>query len=66
MDTIVAKGTDYSFNNIKLMKDIHNVPEWDKLVKVILIYPTGYVKEIISSYNTFKIVTEDPKSIIYK
>lgn len=66
MDTIVAKGTDYSFNNIKLMEDIHNVPEWDKLVKVILIYPSGSVKEIISSYNTFKIVTEDPKSIIYK
>jgi hypothetical protein len=66
MDTIVVKGTDYSYNNLKLMEDIHNIPEWDKLVKIVLVYPTGIVKEIVSGYNTFKIVTESDKSIIYK
>lgn len=67
MDTIVVKGSDYSYNDLKLMKDVHNIPEWDKLVKIVLVYPTGIVKEIISGYNTFKIVTEDKDgTIIYK
>lgn len=66
MDTIVVRGSDYSYSNIELMKDVHNVPEWDKLVKIVLIYPTGIVEEIVSSYNTFKIVTDDARSIIYK
>lgn len=66
MDTIVVKGTDYSYNDLKLMEDVHNIPEWDKLVKIVLVYPTGIVKEIISAYNTFKIVTESDESIIYK
>lgn len=67
MDTIVVKGNNYSYNDLKLMEDIHNIPEWDKLVKIVLVYPTGIVKEIVSGYNTFKIVTEDKdETIIYK
>jgi hypothetical protein len=66
METIVVKGTYYSFNDKKLMEDISNIPEWDKLVKIILVEPSGITREIISGYNTFKIVTEGDSSIIYK
>lgn len=67
MDTIVVKGSDYSSNDLKLIKDsVHTVQKWDKLVKIILIYPSGIVKETVSSYNTFNIVTDDDNSIIYK
>lgn len=66
MDTIVVKGSDYSFNQRKLMEDVHNIPEWDKLVKIVLVEPSGITNEIISGYNTFKICTEGDASIIYK
>ena len=67
MNTIVVKGTDYSFNDKKLMEEsVINLSTLDKLVKIVLIEPTGIVKEIVSSYNTFKIVTDDDESIIYK
>ena len=67
METIVAKGSNYSYTDIKLMEKPVNLASWDKMVKVVLIYPTGITKEITTSYNTLKIVTEDwDKTIIYK
>lgn len=67
METIVAKGNNYSYNDIKLMEEPVNLASWDKMVKVVLIYPAGTTKEITTSYNTLKIVTEDwDKTIIYK
>lgn len=67
METIVVKGSNYSQNDIKLMEEPVNLASWDKMVKIVLIYPTGITKEITTSYNTLKIVTEDwDKTIIYK
>ena len=68
METIVVKGSDFSLNDIKLMEEtVYNLPEWDKMVKIVLIYPSGATKEIVTSYNTFKIVNESGKnSIIYQ
>ena len=63
----IAKGSNYSLSNIKLMEEPVNLQSWDKLVKVVLIYPSGTTKEITTSYNTLKIVTEDwDNTIIYK
>jgi len=67
MEMFIAKGSNYSLSNIKLMEEPVNLQSWDKLVKVVLIYPSGTTKEITTSYNTLKIVTEDwDNTIIYK
>jgi hypothetical protein len=66
MNTIVVKGNHYSFDDVKLMKEPVNLASWDEMVKIILIYPSGITKEVVTSYNTFKIVTEGDDAIIYK
>ena len=66
MNTIVVKGDHYSFNDVKLMEESVNLANCDEMVKVILVQPSGITKEVVTSYNTFKIVTESDDAIIYK
>ena len=60
MNTIVIKGSDYSNNNILLMKNSKV-----KDIKVIAVYPTGLTNEFITDKQLLEDFTERETSIIY-
>lgn len=63
MESIVAKGSNYSSNDIKILEESNH----QKDCGLTLIYPTGQTKFIHCNYNDLKIVTDYwDKTIIYK
>lgn len=60
MQTIVAKGTDYSHNNIL---DLQNSKVKD--INLVLVYPTGVTKSFQTSKELLDNCTESASTIIY-
>jgi hypothetical protein len=62
MESIVAKGSNYSFNNIKFLKESNK----EKDCGLTLVYPAGETKFIHCNYYELVELTENwNKTIIY-
>ena len=70
MDTLVIKGSNFSYNDISKMKNRKDREDSPKSYKpdiqIVVVYPSGHTENFISSKKLFDIINEDEKeSVIY-
>lgn len=61
MNSKVAKGSDFSNNDIRTMEN--TIAEIN--IEVILVYPNGNIRKVKTNFNLFNAIA-DPASIIYE